>query len=188
MKNLYEFSQPGVKVYFLFNYSGPLIAEITEPHTKVFIFGIYIGKTSEIFNVHTVQHHQVGDSISDLFIRGIFSGTSKFTFEGLIKIDKGAQLSNAYQKNQNLLLSSDAYVDSRPFLEIQADDVRCTHGSTTGRLDKEQLEYVMSRGINLEKAEALLMEGFIEEIFSKMSDIISEKDIAPIRQKVITYL
>ena len=86
----------------------------------------------------------------------------------MIKIDPGAHQSNAYQKNQNLLLSKSAYVDSRPFLEIKANDVRCTHGSTTGTLDESQVQYLSTRGLTKEESKRVILEGFIDDIYQKI--------------------
>jgi Fe-S cluster assembly protein SufD len=113
----------------------------------------------------------VGNSQSNLFVRGVFDDSSKFLYEGLIQIDKKAQKSNAYQKNQNIILSNKVYVDSRPFLEIQANDVRCTHGSTTGRLNTEELFYVQSRGFDIIEAKKLLIQGFKAEVFNQMLNL-----------------
>ena len=119
----------------------------------------------------------MGNSISDLLVKGVFFDDSKFIYEGLIKIDKKAQKSNAYQKNQNLVMSGEVFIDSRPYLEILANDVRCTHGSTTGKLDEEQLYYLQSRGIDYNKAEKLLIEGFVGDVFNKMKELGVEKSL-----------
>ena len=102
---------------------------------------------------------------------------SKFHYEGLIRIDKKAQKSNAYQKNQNLVMSKEVFVDSRPYLEILANDVRCTHGSTTGQLDKEQLYFAKTRGLSNEVAQKMLLEGFIGDIFNKMEEAGLERSV-----------
>ncbi len=170
-KNKYRIDKPGQYIFFMFNRSGNLQIDINAENAKVYIFGLYTGKSDEVFTLNTIQHHMVGNSISDLLIKGVFTDSSKFIYKGLIRIDKKAQKSNAYQKNQNLVLSSQVYVDSNPYLEILADDVRCTHGSTTGGLDKDQLYYVMTRGIDKIKAEKMLIEGFIKEIEFKIRDL-----------------
>src|SRR3989338_9883099 len=123
-KEKFIVQRPGKHIFFLNNYSGNLQVEIKVPQAEVYIFGLYFGKSYKQFKLHTVQHHIAGDSMSDLFIKGVFYDSSKFLYEGLIHIDKGAQKSNAYQKNQNLIMSDRVYVDSRPFLEIEANDVR----------------------------------------------------------------
>lgn len=177
-KNTYVVRTPEVHVFFLYNYSGELTIHMACPQAQVYIFGLYIGKGTDNFSLHTTQHHAIGSTISDLLIKGVFYDESKFLYEGLIQIDKGAQQSNAYQKNQNLLLSPTAFVDSRPFLEIKANDVRCTHASTTGRLNRDQLSYIHARGLPQKQAEELLVMGFVQDVFNRMQEIgCSTKDI-----------
>jgi len=174
------------QIFLLYNYSGKLHVKIQKEQAKVYIFGIYVGKGDDNIKIKTIQDHQIGKSLSDLFIRGVFFDNAKFLYEGLITIAKNAQQSNAYQKNQNLLLSKGAFVDSRPFLEIEANDVRCTHGSTTGRIDKEQLYYMNMRGIDNENAQKIIVDGFIEEVFIKIAEISGKSsDIDMLRKKIV---
>ncbi|MBP9815854.1 SufD family Fe-S cluster assembly protein [Candidatus Woesebacteria bacterium] len=174
------------QIFLLYNYSGKLHVKIQKEQAKVYIFGIYVGKGDDNIKIKTIQDHQMGKSLSDLFIRGVFFDNAKFLYEGLITIAKNAQQSNAYQKNQNLLLSKGAFVDSRPFLEIEANDVRCTHGSTTGRIDKEQLYYMNMRGIDNENAQKIIVDGFIEEVFIKIAEISGKSsDIDMLRKKIV---
>lgn len=177
-------SSSGKHMFFMHNYSGELTVDVHVADAEVFIFGIYVGKGSDSFKVRTVQRHSVGRNVSDLFIKGVFYDNAKFHYEGLIRIDKGAQQSNAYQKNQNLILSPSAYVDSRPFLEIQANDVRCTHGSTTGAIDAEQLMYLNMRGLSPDDAQKLIVEGFIDDVFQRM-EALGCSTVASIRQQVM---
>lgn len=176
-KDSFQVKKPGKHLFFLFNYSGNLTVDIQCPQTEVWIYGLYLGRKSNDFTLHTIQHHGVGKSVSDLFIKGIFFDDSKFVYEGLIKIDKNAQQSNAYQKNQNILMSDDVFVDSRPYLEIEANDVRCTHGSTTGKLPLEQLQFLNMRGISSYFAEKLLLEGFVGDIFDKIEQLGCKKEL-----------
>jgi len=175
-KGKYTVRQPGRYVFFVHNYSGTLDIEVTSENTEVFIYGIYIGRKDDSFKLNTIQHHAIGNSVSDLLVKGVFFDESKFIYEGLIRIDKKAQKSNAYQKNQNLVMSPNVFIDSRPFLEILANDVRCTHGSTTGKLDKKQIYYLQSRGIGHSKAEKLLIEGFIGDVFNKIETLGIKKE------------
>ena len=138
--------------------------------------GVYIGKGKDEFSLSTVQHHKVGESVSDLLVKGVFTDQARFFYQGLIRIEKEAQKSHAYQKNQNLVLSPKVFVESRPFLEILANDVFCTHGSTTGQLSKDELFYLKARGIDEEKAKKLLVEGFIKEVFDKMEREAGKRD------------
>lgn len=164
----FAITKPEKIVFYLENFSGTLDIDIQHENAEVFIFGLYVGRNSDKFDVKTIQRHSVGNSLSDLLIKGVFFDKSKFTYEGLIRIEKGAQLSNAYQKNQNLVMSDKTFVDSRPFLEINANDVRCTHGSTTGQLNREQLLYLHTRGLAPKKAEEVLVQGFIGDVKQKM--------------------
>lgn len=111
------------------------------------------------------------DSYSDLFLLSVMKDSSSLAFTGKIRIEKNAQKSHAYQKNQNLILSKDAFVDSRPILEILADDVFCTHGSTTGPLSSDQLLYLEIRGIKKESAEKLLIEGFTNQVYDRIRQL-----------------
>lgn len=161
------FNKPGEYAIFFENISGNLIFDITTSGVNLNIYGLYIGKKENEFKIKTFQNHLAPNSTSNLLIKGVFYDSSKFYYQGLIRIEKNAQRSHAYQKNQNLMMSKDCFIDSKPYLEILANDVFCTHGSTTGRLDYEQMFYTKSRGLDEKKAEELLVEGFINEIKSK---------------------
>lgn len=173
IKNI-NFTRPGDYVVFFHNLSGDFTFEIKSENANVDIYGIFIGKESDDFTVHTTQSHKSPSSISNLLIKGVFYDRSKFHYQGLIRIDKNAQKSHAYQKNQNLMLSSECFIQSKPYLEILANDVFCTHGSTTGGLNKEQLLYTLSRGISERKAEELLVRGFIGDIITKINTKIPD--------------
>lgn len=182
-KEKYLVKTPGKHIFYLHNFSGELNIAIESKDAEVYIFGIYIGRGAANFKVNTIQNHKVGENVSDLLIKGVFFDESKFIYEGLIRIEKKAQKSNAYQKNQNLMMSPKVFVDSRPFLEILANDVRCTHGSTTGKLDAEQIYYLQSRGLNIKKAEKVLIEGFVEDVFNKI-EALGYKNLANLRKNV----
>ncbi|OGK45405.1 hypothetical protein A2956_04770 [Candidatus Roizmanbacteria bacterium RIFCSPLOWO2_01_FULL_37_57] len=178
----------GKHIFFLHNYSGKLTINIQSSNAEVYIFGLYIGTSKDQFKLNTIQHHMIGNSISDLLIKGVFFDSSKFMYQGLIRIDKNAQKTNAYQKNQNLILSDKVFVDSRPFLEILANDVRCTHGSTTGKINKEQSFYIQSRGISEEDSRRLIIEGFIEEVFQRVVQLGGSEQINIIRTQVLQLI
>ena len=160
----------------IYNYSGSITVEILKEKINVSIYGIYIGTDERKFRLNTIQHHKKGKSVSDLLIKGVFFDESSFYYEGLIKIDKNAQQSNAYQKNQNILMSDGVYVDSRPYLEIEANDVRCTHGSTTGKLSEETLTFLNLRGLTADSARQLLLTGFVEDVFDKIDLLGCKKE------------
>lgn len=170
-KGKHTISAPGEYLFFIHNYSGTVEIDIKSEQVKAYIYGIYIGKKGDDFKLNTIQRHRVGNSVSDLLIKGVFFDDSRFVYEGLIRIEKKAQLSNAYQKNQNLVMDPTVFVDSRPYLEILANDVRCTHGSTTGKLDKELLYFAKTRGLTDQQAQDMLLEGFIADVYNRMKEI-----------------
>ncbi|OGG21213.1 hypothetical protein A3D03_04825 [Candidatus Gottesmanbacteria bacterium RIFCSPHIGHO2_02_FULL_40_13] len=138
--------------------------------TEVQILGIIIGQGKQKINLYTLQDHLKPESKSDLLIKSVLFDEAKFYYQGLIKIEKDAQKSNAYQKNQNILMSPKSWADSRPTLEILANDVRCTHGATVGKIDQEQIYYLTSRGLSEKIAQKMLLEGFLNEIILRIPD------------------
>ncbi len=132
------------------------------------LLGILFGSRQQHFDTHTLQDHQAQDTFSDLLYKSALTDQAKSIYTGLIRITKQAQKSNAYQANRNLLLSGGAKADSVPMLEIEADDVRCTHGVAVGPVDEDQVFYLQSRGLSRPEAEQLIVEGFFEQIFSRI--------------------
>lgn len=159
-------SKPGKYVATLKNVSGSFVFDIVTEGVDLEIYGVFDGKNDDDFKVHTVQHHVAPNSKSNLLIKGVFTDRSKFHYTGLVKIEKDAQNSHAYQKNQNLILSPDAFVESEPFLEIEANEVFCTHGSTTGKPNEDQILYLMSRGVDRTNALKLIVDGFLNDGFT----------------------
>lgn len=162
------FDSPGDYTVFFYNLSGEFDFKIKSPRINLNIYGLFVGKKADNFQLKTNQYHIAPNSTSNLLIKGVFDDQSKFVYQGLIKIEKTGQKSHAYQKNKNLILSEKVYVDSRPFLEILANDVFCTHGSTTGKINEESLFYLKSRGLDQKSAEKLYVSGFIQEIIDKI--------------------
>lgn len=150
--------------------NGDVKIIINGEKANVQILGIIIGSGKQKIELYTLQDHIKPESVSDLFIKSVLFEEAKFYYKGLIKIEKDAQKSNAYQKNQNLLLSSKAWADSRPYLEILANDVRCTHGATIGQIDKNQLYYLQTRGLDQQAATHLIVEGFYQEVLDRIPD------------------
>ncbi len=169
-KNNFRLTKKGKYVFFMHNLSGKVVIELNGSGIDCQIYGLYVGKGKDNFQLKTIQHHNAPGSTSNLLVKGVFYDESRFIHEGLIRIEKKAQKSKAYQKNQNIIMSDRCFVDSRPFLEILANDVFCTHGSTTGKLNKEQLYYLGTRGVENKQAEKLLLDGFINEIFTKIKE------------------
>ena len=138
------------------------------PGARADLLGIFFEAGKQHFDFHTLQDHQAPNTFSDLLYKSALSGQSESIYTGLIRIAKQAQKSNAYQANRNLLLSQGAKADSIPMLEIEADDVRCTHGVAVGPVDEEQQFYLMSRGLKAAEAEQLIVEGFFEQILKRI--------------------
>ncbi len=130
--------------------------------------GLFFGTGKQFFDFHTLQEHRVGDTTSDLLFKGALRDTSRSLYAGLIRIEKGAQRSDAYQANRNLLLSENAKADSIPMLEILNNDVRCTHGATVAPIDPEHLFYLESRGIPRDQAEQMVVRGFFGEVLDRI--------------------
>jgi len=181
-------TKKGHYLVFFYNYSGRITIKITKPFIEVNIFGLYIGKDSDTFRIDTNQYHSVASSISNLLIRSILYDSAKLFYTGTIKIEKKAQKTHAYQKNENIILSDHAEVESKPDLEILADDVFCTHGSTTGGVSAEQIYYLQNRGIAKKDAESLLLQGFVKDFFDRISKLGYDKNIRKFRSKILKYL
>jgi Fe-S cluster assembly protein SufD len=134
------------------------------------MFGAYITGGRQLVDHHTTLHHNVPNCTSNELYKGVVGGMSRAVFNGTIKVAKDAQKTAAYQSNRNLVLSDGATVDTRPQLEIYADDVKCSHGATIGRLDDEALFYLRSRGIELPTARRLLTSAFAGEVVESIKD------------------
>ena len=118
---------------------------------------------------HTRQHHLAASCKSDFLYKAALQDKSRTVWRGMIKVDAAAQKTDGYQRNDNLLLSNQARADAIPGLEIEADDVRCTHGSTTGRVDEEMLFYARARGFTRKEAVRMIVTGFFQQIFDRIT-------------------
>lgn len=145
-----------------------LNARLLGPGANSDMLGLYFGDGDQHFDFNTSQDHTVPNTSSDLLYKGALDGASHSVFRGIIRVYPGAQETDAYQTNRNLLLSPNARADSLPNLEIEADDVKCSHGATIGELDAEAKFYLMSRGLPLVQAERLVVLGFLGEVLSKL--------------------
>lgn len=153
---------------------------------NVRMLGFFFGDKKQHFDQHTFQNHIVGQGTSDLLYKGALKDNAFSAFRGLIRINPNAQRSDAYQQNRNLLLSEHAHADSIPELEIEANDVRCTHGATVGPLEEEAVFYLMARGIPRPEAERLITEGFFDELIAKIPlEIVQDRLFRVIRQKIV---
>jgi Fe-S cluster assembly protein SufD len=130
--------------------------------------GIYLASGEQFFDFHTLQDHQVGNTRSDLLFKGALQDTARTVYAGLIRIEKGAARSDAYQANRNLVLSDHAKATSIPMLEIDNNDVRCTHGATVGPVDPQSMFYLQSRGIPKATAKRMIVQGFFGEVLERI--------------------
>lgn len=130
--------------------------------------GFYFTDKDQHLDHDTQQNHLAANTTSDLLFKGALRDNSRSVWQGMIYVAPGAQKTDGYQHNPNLLLSDDARADSIPGLEIMADDVRCTHGSTVGKIDPLEVFYLNSRGIPTEDAERLIVEGFFDPIMQRI--------------------
>lgn len=134
------------------------------------LYGAYVCGGSENVKISVDMHHDFPHCNSRQLFKGIAGGVSKVDFYGKIIVAQDAQRTEAYQENHNILLSDGAKVDTKPQLEIYADDVKCSHGATIGRLNEEEQFYMRSRGITLEDAKVLQMISFIAPVLENIED------------------
>ncbi len=131
------------------------------------VTGAYAGDGSQHLDYDTTQEHAAQDTTSDLAFRGVLAERATAVWRGMIRVDPGAQRTDAFQESRNLLLSTDAHADAIPGLEIEADDVRCTHAAAVAQVDPEQLFYLSSRGLRDAEAKRLVIEGFLQELVER---------------------
>jgi Fe-S cluster assembly protein SufD len=131
--------------------------------------GVMFTEGKQHLSYHTLQHHQAPACRSDLLYKAALQDVSRTVWRGMIRVDAGAQKTDGYQRNDNLMLSDHARSDSIPGLEILADDVRCTHGSTTGRVDDEQIFYARARGLTRKEAVRMVVAGFFQQVFDRIT-------------------
>jgi len=146
------------------------LSQLAAPGAFSEMLALTVAEAGQEFDQRTLQIHQAPNTKSDLLYKNALRGTAKTIFSGLIVVDPDAQKTDAYQSNRNLMLSDEAEACSLPGLEIQANDVRCTHGATSSRIDPEQEFYLQSRGIAKEQADELLTFGFFEEVLARLTD------------------
>ncbi len=131
--------------------------------------GVMFTEHKQHLSYHTLQHHEAPHGTSDFLYKAALQDQSRTVWRGMIKVDKGAQKTDGYQRNDNLMLSNKARADSIPGLEIEADDVRCTHGSTSGRVDEELIFYACSRGFTRKEAIQMIVTGFFQQVFDRIT-------------------
>jgi Fe-S cluster assembly protein SufD len=142
---------------------------LADRNASAHLNGLYITSDEMHVDNHSFVDHKSPDCYSNELYKGVLGGKSSGVFNGKIFVRRDAQKTNAYQSNKNILLSLDASMNAKPQLEIYADDVKCSHGATTGQLDEEALFYLRSRGIGIGQARALLTTAFAEDIIERVT-------------------
>ena len=155
-----------------------LNVELVGEGAEANVYGAYVCGSDERVKIAVDMHHKVPHCNSRQLFKGIAGGISRVDFYGKIIGAQDAQRTEAYQENHNLLLSDNAKVDTKPQLEIYADDVKCSHGATIGRLNEEEQFYMRSRGITLEEATLLQMISFISPVLEKIQDEAAKETAA----------
>jgi Fe-S cluster assembly protein SufD len=155
--------------------------KLAGPGSEARVTGGYAGGPGQHLDFDTLQEHAAPNTNSDLAFRGVLAAGSTAVWRGMIKVDPGAQQTDAFQESRNLLLSTEAHADAIPGLEIEADDVRCTHAAAIAQIDKEQLFYLTSRGLGPAEAKALIIEGFLESLVERLAE-------GPVRESISAAL
>ncbi|MCS7048403.1 MAG: Fe-S cluster assembly protein SufD [Verrucomicrobiae bacterium] len=151
-----------------------------------FMYGVGLGAGQEQLAQFTHQHHRSGDTTSDLLFKNVLRDRAVSSYTGTIRVEKNCNGTNAYQSNRNLVLSREVQCDTRPVLEIESNQLRCTHGATVGRLDDNQMFYLRSRGLNEAQARQILIEAFLEPVLARIRvDTVRREFEELIRQKII---
>ncbi len=132
------------------------------------VTGAYVGNGRQHLDYDTTQEHAAEDTTSDLAFRGVLDDRSTAVWRGMINVDKGAQRTDAFQECRNMLLSKKAHADAIPGLEIEADDVACTHAAAVAQIDPDQLFYLQSRGLGAEDSAELIVGGFLAELVERV--------------------
>ena len=148
------------------------------------LLAAFFGDGDQMHDFHTLQEHAAPRTTSDLVFKGAVAGTSRSIYNGLIRMRHGAKGANAFQQNRNLVLSDGAHADSVPNLDIQENDVRCSHASAVGPVDEEQRFYLESRGVPRAVAERLILLGFFSELFERVNPWVGEFVLGRIAERV----
>jgi len=151
------------------------------PGSEARVTGGYAGSRGQHLDYDTTQEHAAPNTNSDLAFRGVLAAGATAVWRGMIRVDPGAQNTDAFQESRNLLLSTEAHADAIPGLEIEADDVRCTHAAAVAQIDKEQLFYLTSRGLDPAEAKSLIIEGFLESLVERLAE-------GPVRDEISAAL
>jgi len=156
------------------------------PGSDVRLNGIYFGREDQHFDVRTVQHHNAPHAVSRTYYKGAVKDEAHAIYQGLIQVAHEATRTDAFLEDKNLILNDGARADSIPSLQINTDDVKCSHGSTTGRLDETQVFYLMARGYDRVEAEEMLVEGFFGDLIDHAPEVVHEDLRSIIRDRLLS--
>jgi len=140
---------------------------LSGPGANARVTGAYAGAGAQHLDFDTTQEHAAEHTTSDLAFRGVLAERATAVWRGMIRVDPGAQKTDAFQESRNLLLSREAHADAIPGLEIEADDVRCTHAAAVAQIDREQLYYLRARGLSEAQAKRLVIDGFLQALVER---------------------
>jgi Fe-S cluster assembly protein SufD len=176
---------------FVFSFDGNVIRNnsifsIEKEFCESNFYGLYLPTGKSLIDNHTVADHKVPNCVSNELYKGIMNEQAKGVFNGKIFVRPHAQKTNAFQSNRNILLTDTATINTKPQLEIWADDVKCSHGCTTGQLNKEALFYLQSRGIDVDDARTMLLAAFASEVVEKIADTELREEIKNIVSSRLT--
>jgi Fe-S cluster assembly protein SufD len=152
-------------------------AKLNGEGLEAILNGLYLTKGDQLADHHMIVEHAQPHCASHEYFNGILDDKSKGVFHGRILVRPTAQKTDAKQTNKNILLSDDATADTKPQLEIYADDVKCTHGATVGQLDEDAIYYLRSRGIGLETARQMLIHAFAGEIIDRVKCELAREEL-----------
>jgi Fe-S cluster assembly protein SufD len=155
--------------------------DLAGPGATSRVTGAYFADADQHLDYDTFQEHMAPDTESDFAFKGALRDTATAVWRGMIRVERDAQKTNAYQECRNLMLSPTTHAVPIPGLEILANDVRCTHGATVGRVDREQLFYLMARGLPRAEAERLIVRGFFQDVLDRI-------ELEPVREAVTSAL
>jgi Fe-S cluster assembly protein SufD len=160
------------------------VSHLRAPGGHSDMLAVAVADGAQEIDARTFQIHEAPNTASDLLYKNSLDDTARTIFSGLIRVDPGAHQTDAYQKVRNLLLSDEAEANSAPGLEIEANDVRCTHGATSGQIEEEELFYLMSRGITRKASQKLIVHGFLQEAIDRLEQpALAEKLAELVRGK-----
>lgn len=152
-----------------------LSIKLLGPHANADLRGVFVCTGEEKININLRMEHQSPKASSNQLFKAVVGGKARMHFDGLIYVAKDAQKTDAFQQVHSLLLSKEAQIESKPQLEIYADDVQCTHGATSGALNAEQLFYMRSRGVSKEDAERFQKIAFLAPVVEHLSEELKEE-------------